>query len=89
MTQTLLEQLAAELAVKTKKAGKKSPAKYVLDVNGSLVAQRPTNKKELKAAIVAIKIAKPTSKINVYKLEGPVDVNLPVSGISVDEVEGE
>ena len=86
---SLLEQLAAELATKTKKAGKKSLAKYVLDVNGSLVAQRPTNKSELKAAIVAIKIAKPTAKINVYKLEGPIDVDLPVSGVSVDKVEGE
>lgn len=81
---TLLEQLAEEISAKTNKATKKSVAKFVLDVDGKLQSQRPTNKKELKTAIVAIKLAKPTAKINVYKLEGPVDVNLPVSGASVE-----
>lgn len=86
---TLLEQLAEELAAKTKKTKAKATPKFVLDVNGRLLDQRPTTKKELKDAVVAIKIKNPQAKINVYKFEGSIDVKLPVSGVSVDEVEGE
>lgn len=83
---TLLEQLAAELAAKAdKKKGKKGAAKFVLDVDGRLLSQRPTTKKELKDAVIAIKIKNPQSKINVYKLEGTIDVELPVSGVSLNE----
>ena len=84
MMPSLLEQLAQELEAKTKKTTKKDVAKFVLDVDGKLQSQRPTNKSELKEAIVAIKIAKPTAKIYVYKLEGAVDIKLPVSGAAVE-----
>lgn len=81
---SLLEQLAEELAAKTKKTKKKDVAKFVLDVDGKLQFQRPTDKSQLKEAIIAIKIAKPTAKINVYKLEGAVDIKLPISGTAVE-----
>ena len=84
MMSSLLEQLAEELAAKTKKTKKKDVAKFVLDVDGKLQFQRPTDKSQLKEAIIAIKIAKPTAKINVYKLEGAVDIKLPISGTAVE-----
>ena len=76
--ESILEQLVRELAPKKKKAAKK--AKYVLDVNGNLMSQRPTTKKELKAAVIAVSLKNPTAKVTVYELAGELSVALPVSG---------
>jgi len=78
--ENILEQLAEALASKkTKKAPK--AAKYALEVNGRMMSQKPSTKKELKAAVQAIIVANPTAKINLYTLTGPVGMDLPVSGI--------
>jgi len=78
--ESLLDQLAAEFAARAKKSTKKA-AKYALEVNGNMMTQKPTTKKELKKAVQAIIVANPSAKINLYTLSGPVSMDLPVAGI--------
>lgn len=79
----LLEILSPKKDKKAKKL-----AKYVLVVDGKVLQSQPTNKKELEQATIAIKIKNPSSKIVAYKLQGELSLNLPVSGIDADEIEG-
>lgn len=77
------EALLDLIAPKAKKA-KKEP-KYVLVVDGIVASQRPSTKKELEGAVVAIKIKKPTAKVLAYKLQGELTMDFPVAGITEEE----
>lgn len=86
ITKEELGQALVDL-IAPKKAAKKSTPKYVLVVDGRVLTQRPANKADLKAAVIALTLKNPSAKILAYKLDGEISVNLPVTGI--DEVEGE
>jgi hypothetical protein len=81
--EALLEILSPKKDKKAKKL-----AKYVLVVDGRVLQSQPSNKTELEQATIAIKIKNPSSKIVAYKLQGELTLNLPVSGIDADEIEG-
>ena len=74
MAKTILEQLAEEIATKQKKA--KKPGNYVIEVNGTIIPARLTRKEVLKQAK---QTACSGANINVFKIEGAVSVDLPVS----------
>ena len=88
ITKEELGQALVDL-ITPKKAAKKSTPKYVLVVDDRVLNQRPTNKKDLKAAVIAITLKNPGAKILAYKLEGEMSLDLPVTGLTADEEEGE
>lgn len=74
---SILTDLIAELeSATTIKKTKKQP-KYVLVIDGKVIQQRPTNKKDLKKAIAALTCS--GKDIVVYKLEGEVSIDVPFS----------
>jgi len=75
----ILEVLADALT--PKKTKKTKTAQYVIVVNNRVMDQRPTSKKELKQAIVAISLSQPTAKITVFKNPTEVSVALPITGL--------
>jgi hypothetical protein len=79
-----IQEALLELIAPKKKAAKKEP-KYVIVVNGVVASQRPTNKKDLEAATIAIKIKNPSAKILAYKLQGELTIDFPVAGINEEE----
>ena len=83
MANDLLNQLAAALSDLSDKKAKKSKttAKFVLVVDGKVSQQRPTNKTEVEAAVHAILMVKPTSKIELYKFKSELKIALPISGL--------
>lgn len=78
-TNEILEAIAEALA--PKKAKKAKTAKYVIVVNNRVMDQRPTSKKELKQAVIAVSLANPTAKITVFKDPVEVSVDLPIAGL--------
>ncbi len=74
MAKTILEQLAAEIT--TKKAKAKSPGKYIIEVNGRVIPARLSRKEVLKQAKAT---ACSGATINVFRLEGTAEVDMPVS----------
>ena len=83
MANDLLNQLAAALSDLSDKKAKKSKStpKFVLVVDGKVSQQRPTNKAEVKKAVHAILMVKPTSKIELYKFKADLKIALPISGL--------
>ena len=79
----LVDQLLAELS--TKKAKKAKAGKYLLEINGKIITKRMT-KKELIKQVRAL--ACTVSDINVFKFEGAVTADIPVS-IEANEEKGE
>jgi len=82
-TTPLVDQLLAELSAKKERKAK--PGKYILEINGKIITKRMT-KKELIKQVRAL--ACTTAAINVFKLEGSVTTDIPVS-INAIEKEGE
>lgn len=72
---SILEQLAAELAVKTAKKNKVK-GKYLLEVNGRIITTRMTKPEMIKQVRA---LACSTATINVFKLEGEVTTDIPVT----------
>jgi hypothetical protein len=79
-TTPLVDQLLAELT--TKKEKKAKAGKYILEINGKIITKRMT-KKELIKQVRAL--ACTTADINVFKLEGSVTTDIPVS---INAIEG-
>lgn len=82
--EALLELLSG--GVKKEKS-KKSP-KYVLVVDGKVCQNRPSRKSEVKAAVIALSLKNPATKIEVYRFESAVSVSLPVTGLDNAEDTG-
>jgi len=80
---SLIDQLLTELSAKKQRTAK--PGKYVLEINGKIITKRMT-KKELLKQVKALACS--TAAINVFKLEGTVEVDIPVN-IKPDEEKGE
>lgn len=67
-----------------KKAKKKVTPQFVVTVNGNVIKERPVNKADLIKAAKAIIIRNPEAKIEVYSYNGPIEVDMPVSGAAVE-----
>lgn len=89
MANDLLNQLAAALSDLSDKKAKKSKStpKFVMVVDGKVSQQRPTCKAEVKKAVHAILMVKPTSKIELYKFKSELAIALPISGLDEDAAE--
>ena len=89
MSKDLLNQLAEALEnLSVKKASKKKTTpKFVMVVDGRVSQQRPTCKAEVKKAVHAILMVKPTSKIELYKFKSELAIALPISGLDEDATE--
>lgn len=72
--------LADLLTGGVKKAKAKAP-KYVLVVDGQVLQSRPTSKKELKRAVIAIQLKRPTASFVFYELGGKISIDLPIAGL--------
>jgi hypothetical protein len=81
---SLLEQLAAELAAKSTKKKKKKTPQYVIEVNGTVMQERGNSKKDVEQAAKALILSNPQVKINLYKLVGPLSAKLPIAGLDTE-----
>lgn len=84
MATSIVDQLLAELSAK--KAKKEPKGKYVLEVNGSIITTR-MSKKEMTKQVRALACS--TADINVFKLEGSVTTDIPVTVTPDTKVEAE
>lgn len=68
-----------------KKNKKAKVAKFVLVVDGKALQNRPTTKKEVKKAVVAIAMRNPEAKISLYEYQGDLGFDMPISGLTTEE----